>query len=312
MRAADDRQPIVHRRNRLKQLRGFCRVARLGNFTRAAESLGLAQPTVSLLVGALEKEFGAFLFDRKDAAVSLTLAGERLYALVEPLVRRMDDLPRSLIESVGDTVCNQITLAATATGTAFLLPPYIKRLRDQYAEIRVRVETFQLREGLTRLVADEVEFCLGENIPSPHGGLQFRELFPYRMVVIAGMDHPLAGREKIEPQELAAWPAVTWPEHLDMAEVGVTAPRMLNLNLTSQIEVSDWTAIKSYVETDIGIAVVPDFCVGDSDRLSTILLNDRAPSRSYGVYTRRGELLSPPALHLLRLINPKLQTTVQE
>ena len=178
MRAADDRQPIVHRRNRLKQLRGFCRVARLGNFTRAAESLGLAQPTVSLLVGALEKEFGAFLFDRKDAAVSLTLAGERLYALVEPLVRRMDDLPRSLIESVGDTVCNQITLAATATGTAFLLPPYIKRLRDQYAEIRVRVETFQLREGLTRLVADEVEFCLGENIPSPHGGLQFRELFP--------------------------------------------------------------------------------------------------------------------------------------
>ena len=89
MRTADDRQPIVHRRNRLKQLRGFCRVTRLGNFTRAAESLGLAQPTVSLLVSALEKEFGAFLFDRKDVAVSLTLAGERLYALVEPLVRRM-------------------------------------------------------------------------------------------------------------------------------------------------------------------------------------------------------------------------------
>ena len=309
MRTTDDRPPIVHRRNRLEQLRAFCRVARLGNFTRAAKSLGLAQPTVLLHVAELEREFAALLFDRKDVAVSLTLAGEDLDALVEPLVRRMDDLPRSLIESIGDTACNQITLAATAAGAAFLLPPYVKRLRDHYPGIRVRVGTYQLREGLMRLVADEVEFSLGVNIPSPHRGLQFRELFPYRMVVIAGMDHPLAGREKIEPQELAAWPAVTRPEHLDLAEVGVAAPLMLNLNLTSHIQVSDWTAIKRYVETDLGIAVVPDFCVGDNDRLSTILLNDRAPTRSYGVYTRRGEHLSPPALQLLRLINPNISET---
>ena len=309
MRTADDGQSVSHRRNRLKQLSVFCRVAQLGNFTLAAESLGLAQPTVSLHVHALEKEFGAFLFDRKDVPVSLTLAGEDLLALVEPLVQRMDDLPHNLIESIGNTACNQLTLAATEVATAFLLPPYVRRLQDRYPGIRVRVGTFRLREALTRLVSDEVEFSLGMKFPRPNDGLRFRELFPYRMVVIAGMDHPLAGRKKIEPQELAVWPAVTRPEHLDMAEDGVTGLRALNANLKSQIEVSDLSATKRYVETGLGIAVVPDFCVRDSDRLSTISLNDSEPIRSYGVYTRRGEYLSPPALQLLRLINPSISET---
>ena len=309
MRTADDRQPVFHRRARLMQLRVFCQVAQNLNFTRAAENLGLAQPTVSLHVGALEREFGASLFDRKDVGVALTPAGEHLYALVEPLVQRIVNLPRSLIESIGDTTCNQITLAATATGATFLLPPYVKRLRDQHPGIRVRVGTFGSREGLTRLVAEEVDFSLGVNIPSPYDDLQFRELFPYRMVVIAGMDHPLACREKIEPQELAAWPAVTRPEHHDMEEVDVTAPLMLNLNLTSKIEVSNLTTIKRFVETGLGIAVVPDFCVRDNDRLSTISLDDRVPTGSYGVYTRRGEYLSPPALKLLRLIDPNISET---
>jgi len=60
----------------LEQLRGFAEVARLGNFTRAAESLHLAQPSLSRQISSLEQDLGVELFHRERAGSSLTTAGE--------------------------------------------------------------------------------------------------------------------------------------------------------------------------------------------------------------------------------------------
>ena len=235
-------------------------------------------------------------------------AGEILYEMAEPLVRGMDALFHNTGKEIRDATCSQLTLAATATGAAFLLPRHIKWLRDRYPRIRVRVRTCQLREGMTRLSDGEVEMFLGADIPDMHDGLQFHEFFAYRLVVITNWDHPLAHREGIGPQELAAWPAITRPENLDIAEAVTTSAHALYRYLTTQIEVPEWTAVKHYVEVGLGIAVVPDFSVQETDQLSTISINN-VPSRSYGVYTRHGEDLSPPALDLLRHVNPNSSET---
>ena len=82
--------------DRLKQLRAFCRSARLGSISRAAERLRLSQPSVSLQVSALEEELGLSLFDRRGRSLLLTHVGERLYHLALPLVHGMDSFPRHL------------------------------------------------------------------------------------------------------------------------------------------------------------------------------------------------------------------------
>ena len=308
MSIADPRQRIVQRRDRLKHLRVFCRVAELGCLAQAAVSLGLSRRTVSLKIGVLEKELETFLLDRNCSSTSLTPAGEILYEMADPLVRGMEALFHNTAKVIRDATCSQLALAATATGAALLLPRHIKWLRDRYPRMRVRVRTCQLREGIKRLSDGEVEMFLGADIPDMHDGLQFHEVFLYRLVVITSWDHPLAHREGIESQELASWPAITRPENLDIAEAGAIPVRALKMDLTTQIEVPELTAVKHYVEVGLGIAVVPDFSVQETDQLSTISINN-VPSRGYGVYTRHGEDLSPPALDLLRHVNPNSSET---
>ena len=83
---------FYYKGNRLKQLRAFCTIAKLGTLSRAAEALFLSQPSISLQLSALEKELGARLIERRRRRVALTREGQALYDLALPLVEGLDSL----------------------------------------------------------------------------------------------------------------------------------------------------------------------------------------------------------------------------
>src|SRR3954462_11392954 len=83
---------FAYKADRLKPLRAFCQVARLGSVSRAAEALFLSQPAGSLQLQALGRDFGTRLFERSGKRFGLTRAGEALYELARPLVEGIDGL----------------------------------------------------------------------------------------------------------------------------------------------------------------------------------------------------------------------------
>ena len=297
-------QRVYHKRDRLRQLRAFCRAARLESITQAAESLGLSQPAVSLHVRELENELEAILFDRSGARISLTPAGKRLYNLAKPLVQGMDDLSTSFVERLDDAISGRLHLAASTAGAAFVLPPYVKRFRDQYPNVRLRVRNCLLAEGVKLLLDDQVELVLGVNDPYPEDAVDYFELLPYDIVLITPLDHPLAGRETVTPEEAAAWPAIIPTPGTYSRRFGETAAKQFGVEVKAVIEVGGWGVIKSYVAEGFGVSVVPSICIHETDQLSVIPLRKYFRSRSYGVFTRRGKFLSPAARRLIRLIAP--------
>ena len=92
MNANRSNAPLYYKQNRLKQLRAFCVAARTGNISEAAEKIFLSQPTVSLQIQALEREFETLLFERRGPKIRLTDEGRTLYDLAQPLVEGMDRL----------------------------------------------------------------------------------------------------------------------------------------------------------------------------------------------------------------------------
>ena len=77
--------PVSNQRykpNRLQQLRGFCYAARSQSISKAAERLGMSQPSVSLQIEALEQELGAQLFQRRGPRIALTHIAQ--YPLILP------------------------------------------------------------------------------------------------------------------------------------------------------------------------------------------------------------------------------------
>ena len=301
---AIDRQRVYHKRDRLRQLRAFCNAARLGSITQAAVHLGLSQPAVSLHVRELENELEAILFDRSGSGISLTPAGETLYELSKPLVKGMDELSVNFIDRIDDNVSGRLHVAASVAGASFVLPPYVKQFRDRYPAIRLRVRNCLLSEGVKLLLDDEVEFVLGVKDPYPEDTLEYRNLLPYDIVLITSLDHPLAGRATVSPEEASAWPAIVPPAGTYSRQFGETAAQTFGIDINAVIEVGGWSVIKRYVERGLGISVVPSISITETDRLSIIPLKEYFPSRNFGVFTRRGKFLTPPARRLLRLMVP--------
>lgn len=99
------------------QLEAFDRVAREGNFTRAADSLGLTQPAVSTRIALLEASLGGALFDRKGRHLVLTPLGEQLLPYAQRILALRDDS----LQAVKDFQRGVMGKVRIAAPTPFLL-----------------------------------------------------------------------------------------------------------------------------------------------------------------------------------------------
>ena len=86
----------------LDQLRSFAAVAEQRSFSRAAAALHVTQPAISKRISALEKYFGATLFDRIGRVVLLTQAGAQLLPGVLDVLQRLHDTVVAVRNTAGE------------------------------------------------------------------------------------------------------------------------------------------------------------------------------------------------------------------
>jgi DNA-binding transcriptional LysR family regulator len=103
-------KPYFYKQNRLKLLRAFCTVSQTCSISIAAEKLFISQPTVSLQIQSLERDFGADLFERKGPKIQLTPEGEVFYKLAQPLLDQFSKLEESFKASIGKVEGGEINM----------------------------------------------------------------------------------------------------------------------------------------------------------------------------------------------------------
>ncbi|PMH45335.1 LysR family transcriptional regulator [Vibrio sp. 10N.286.49.B3] len=84
----------------LSDIRSFVLIARLGNFTKAAEALNVSRSHVSRQVSSLEKQMGVTLFIRTTRTLRLTHAGQDLYARCEQALNNIDQALIAAVDNV--------------------------------------------------------------------------------------------------------------------------------------------------------------------------------------------------------------------
>ena len=289
--------------DRVKQLRSFCQVVRWRSFTRAAEHLGLSQSSVSQQVRSLEAEFAAALFGRDGPHIVVTPAGENLYRLVAPLVAGMDRLTDTFAEEHAGILPPELHVAAGEAASTFILPPFLKQFRDEHPETRLIVRSGTGREGIRRLLDYEVELMVGATDTTPDA-LDFRPLFSCDHVLLVPLDHPLAGRESVEPGEAAAHPAIMPTGGTRTRQFSDFIHGALGVKPRAVVEVDGWETAKLYVEAGVGITIVPELCLTGRERAWSIPMKRYYPKRNYGVFMRAAERLSLAARRLIGLMDP--------
>jgi LysR family cyn operon transcriptional activator len=122
----------------LSQIEAFERVAREGNFTRAADSLGLTQPAVSTRIALLEAELGGKLFERGGRELSLSPLGERLL----PYAQRMLSVMADGLQAAEDFHYGRLGEVKIAAPTPFVLSFLVEALeqfRHQHPSVDILI-----------------------------------------------------------------------------------------------------------------------------------------------------------------------------
>lgn len=293
-----------YKRNRLQQLRGFCYAAQTGSVSKAAEMSFLSQPSVSLQIQALEREFNITLFERRGPRIVLTPQGKSLYDLARPLVDAMDSLRDTFVANNQGIENGRVTIAAGESTILYIMPPFVQEFSIQHPGIDIKMQNVTGRDGMKLLRSDEIDFVVGSMIEVPED-IEYIPAFTYDPMLITPLDHPLAKRRKVTLAEVAEHPLILPPRHLTTWRVVDFVFQKHNLNYRVKLEAGGWEVIKKYVEMGLGISIVTSICLTGTENLATIPLSRYFPKRTYGVVLRKGKYLSAPATKFIELMKKR-------
>lgn len=184
----------------LKQFRAFVAVAETGQFTRAADRLGLSQSAVSTLIGQLEANLGLRLFDRHTRLLRLTQAGAEALTVARQAVGDLD----RLVENARDLNSfsrGRVNIAAGTLQAALMLPQLIRSFSGRYANIEISMHDVSERVMLDMVKAGTVDLGLG-TVPDRDSEVAGVELTTDSFLVVMRPEHRMAQRGALRWQDL--------------------------------------------------------------------------------------------------------------
>jgi len=298
---------FYYKGDRIKPLRAFCQVARLGSVSRAAEALFVSQPAVTLQLQALARDVGVPLLERSGRRLSLTREGELLYELARPLIEGLDGLDASFRERLRGLEGGELHIAAGSSTILYLLPPLVKAFRTAYPQVHLELHNVTGLDGLALLRSDAADFAVGSMLDVPRD-LDYAPVYRFDAMLIAPPDHPLASKPELRLEDLSPYGLILPPRRLTTYRLVDLVFQQNRVPYTVALEVGGWEVIKQYVAMGLGISIVTGFCLtpADRERLAIRDVSQYFPARSYGVVMRKGKFLSPQARAFVNLVKPGL------
>ena len=297
-------KPVRYKHNLLQQLRGFCYAAQGQSISRAADRMYLSQPSVSLQIQALEREFNATLFDRAGARIALTDDGQTLYHLALPLVEGMDALKADFEDTRASVDHGRLDVAAGGSTIQYVMPDYIQAFVKAHPNIDLKLHNVTGQDGLALLRSGEVDFCVGPLLEVPEE-IEFHPVVEYDPVLITAKGHPLSKRKRITLQDISKHPLILPPRHLSTWRQVDLAFKQKALHYEVRLEVGGYEVIKKYVAMGLGVSIVMAICITGDEDLEVINLKKFFPRRTYGIVMRRGQHLSPQAKRFVEIMSPE-------
>jgi DNA-binding transcriptional LysR family regulator len=265
----------------LDQLGAFVAVARLRNFTRAAEHLHLAQPSLSRQIGALEQSLGAELIHRARGGSTLTPAGEALLPLARRMLADAESVHRELAELAG-LQRGRVRLGATPSLCLSLVAEVLSVYHAAHPAIELHISEQGSRRLLDELARGELDLAL---ITTSDATIAERflvtPLLVEELVVISSAGAPpVSAHDSITLAEIAALPQVVFSASYDLRATTDAAFGAENLTTDVVLEGAEMDAVLRFVERGLGVAIVPALVLIDRPGLRSVRLAAPALTRS--------------------------------
>jgi DNA-binding transcriptional LysR family regulator len=188
----------------VRHMRQVLAIHRRGSFVKAAEDVGVAQPTLSKSISRLEDELGLKLFDRSGSGAKVTPMGALIVQRAETIIAEAERLARD-IELVAAGQMGEARIAV-GPGMRRFLPGFAESLTRRFSNLRLKLHVDMRDRLLADLRAGAIDLAImAEAAELDADYVQF-EILSEPILALVSPDHPLAGRARISVEEFAGYP----------------------------------------------------------------------------------------------------------
>ena len=250
-----------------KAMKSFHLILKYGSFNRAAEEMNYAQSTVTMQIQKLESDLGVQLIER-GKTIRLTEAGRLFYEQSLQILKSMEHLQNDLADlQAGEA--GSVRLGVTEPSASYRLPGMIKEFLARFPKIRVSIEIANTPVLCERLLKGDMDLALC-SAPDHGSELYYEPLFQEEFVVLMPENHPLAHKGVLAPNDLRGQRLLI---------TSATCPYRRKLEMVLQesgnvpvetMEIGSMTALKYYVESGLGIALVPKIALSPMPAGTTV------------------------------------------
>ncbi len=285
----------------LRQLQYALQIAAEKNFSRAAEKLHIAQPSLSQQLSKLEKELGVLLFQRNTNSVELTHAGSAFMEKAQMILDMVGQLEREM-EDISDMKKGRLNVGSLPITGSHMLPRVLPLFHSRFPGIEIHLieDTTNVLENLTAAGRTDISLL---TLPVLDSNLSWEPLLDEEILLAVPPSHPLAERAgPVEPavvsiRQLREEAFIVLKRGQGFRQIALELCRSNGFEPRIVFESSNIETVQSLVAAGMGIAFVPSMIAlghGTSFRPVYLQLKER-PYRTLVAAYRKGRYISKAA-----------------
>ena len=286
------------------QLRLLLAVSREGSVSRAAQRLHLTQPTLSAQLRQLAEQVGLPLFERVGRKLHLTAAGRVVLDTAARVEQELENLDETLAELRGDVV-GRLRLAVVSTAETFI-PRLLGDFRRERPAVEVSLVVLN-RDAVIRRLADNLDDLYIMSRPPQAPPVVATPFLSNPLVVVAAAEHPLAGRETLQIEALAAEEFVLREPGSGTRQAAEHFFAAHGLALRPRLELGSNEAVKQAVAGGLGLSLLSAHALAHAvDEGIAVLRVEGTPlPTQWQVVYPAGKRLSPLASAFLAFLRER-------
>lgn len=239
----------------LRQMRYFTTLAEAGQYRRAAQRLGISQPSLSQQIDLLEQALGSKLVERRRSGIVLTPQGRALLGPVRQALEAVMAVETAAQGMIGGLSAT-LRLGSTPTIGPYLLPSVVSRLRTDLPDLKLVVRDGAPRDLLEDLGTGAFDLVLTQ-LPVPQTDFTVRPLFLEPLHLAMARDHPLAERTDLRDADLAGQDVLTLGPGFALHAQIAALCREMGARMRADYEGTSLDALRQMAAMGLGMAFLP-------------------------------------------------------
>ncbi|MEG1517426.1 MAG: LysR family transcriptional regulator [Raoultibacter sp.] len=291
----------------LEELLVFKDVAQTGNITETSRRLHMSQPSVSIQIQNLEREYGAQLLDRTNRGVTLTECGQIFFQYADEVIQLTAATRETIINNI--TYCQRrIHIGATFTIGEYLVPYIVGEFHKNSIDSDIDAKISNTEILAQAVLSRKLHLALVEGPVFDEVNFSLETFWHDELVVVVPIEHPWSERKTITFDEFLQEKLITREQGSGTRRVMELAFEQNGFNtsdLNIGLELGSTQAIKLAVKGGMGITVISALTVQEECRQGqfvTLRIQGCSFARPLNILTHKKGHLTPNEQSFISLL----------